>query len=69
MEAPDYWNDAEAAQESMRTLKSLKDDKAAYEQLVSGYEDMQTLIEMGYEENDPELLPCMCIALYDLPLS
>ncbi len=57
MEAPDYWNDAEAAQESMRTLKSLKDDKAAYEQLVSGYEDMQTLIEMGYEENDPELLP------------
>ena len=28
-----------------------------YQNLVSQMEDMETMIEMGYEENDPELIP------------
>ncbi len=55
MEAPDFWNDAEAAQEKTRCLKSLKDDVETCEKLFTQFDDIQTLIEMGYEENDPEL--------------
>ena len=28
-----------------------------YAKLVQAYEDIETLIEMGYEENDPEMIP------------
>ena len=55
MEAPDFWNDAEAAQEKTRRLKSLKDDVETCEKLFTQFDDIQTLIEMGYEENDPDL--------------
>lgn len=55
MEAPDFWNDAEAAQEKTKRLKSLKDDVATCAGLFTQYEDIETLIEMGYEENDIEL--------------
>ena len=34
----------------MKELKSLKDDKEIYENLESQRDDMETLIEMGYEE-------------------
>ena len=55
MEAPDFWNDAEAAQEKTKRLKSLKDDVETCDRLHVQFDDIQTLIEMGYEENDPEL--------------
>ena len=57
MEEPNFWDDPERSQEMMKELKSLKDDKETYENLESQMEDMETLIEMGYEENDPELIP------------
>ena len=57
MEAPDFWNDAQMAQEKTRQLKSLKDDVDTYSGLVQSKEDIETLIEMGYEENDPEMIP------------
>ena len=57
MEAPDFWDDAEQSQKKMKELKSLKDDMETYQNLVSQMEDMETMIEMGYEENDPELIP------------
>ena len=57
MEAPDFWDDTEGSQKKMKELKSLKDDMATYQNLVSQMEDMETMIEMGYEENDPELIP------------
>ena len=40
-----------------KQLKSLKDDMDTYQSLISQKEDMETLIEMGYEENDPEVIP------------
>ncbi|HIZ22983.1 MAG TPA: peptide chain release factor 2 [Candidatus Blautia faecigallinarum] len=57
MEAPDFWDNAEVSQKKMKELKSLKDDIETYKSLTSQMEDMETMIEMGYEENDPDLIP------------
>ena len=57
METPDFWNDAEEAQKLTRECKGLKDDVETYEALKTQYEDIEVLIEMGYEENDPEMIP------------
>ncbi|MCI5700510.1 MAG: peptide chain release factor 2 [Lachnospiraceae bacterium] len=57
MEVPDFWDRPERAQEMMKELNSLKSDKETYEGLITQKEDIETMIEMGYEENDPELIP------------
>ncbi|MFQ9042572.1 MAG: peptide chain release factor 2 [Roseburia faecis] len=57
METPDFWNDPEVSQNKMKEVKSLKDDVATYAALSTQYDDIETMIEMGYEENDPELIP------------
>ena len=57
MEAPGFWDNAEQSQMKMKELKGLKDDFETYESLVSQKEDIETMIEMGYEENDPEIVP------------
>lgn len=57
MEAPDFWNDPVVSQEKMKELKSLKDDVQTYATLSGQYDDIETMIEMGYEEKDPELIP------------
>ena len=57
MEAPDFWNDPEVSQNKMKEVKSLKDDVATYAALSAQYDDIETMIEMGYEENDQELIP------------
>lgn len=56
MEAPDFWNDTEKSQESMKELKNLKDIIAKFNDLKREYEDVETLIAMGYEENDTSLV-------------
>ena len=57
MEAPNFWDDPDKSQQTMKELKTLKDTKERYESLCGAYEDVETLIEMGYEENDPSLIP------------
>ena len=57
MEAPDFWDDPEVSQNKMKELKSLKDDVSTYSQLAEQYDDIATMIEMGYEENDASLIP------------
>ena len=57
MEAPDFWDDTEVSQEKMKELKSLKDDVETYAHLSEQYEDIETLLEMGYEENDASIIP------------
>lgn len=57
MEAPDFWDDPAVSQKKMRELKSMKDDVATYASLRTQFEDIETLIEMGYEENDASLIP------------
>lgn len=55
MEEPGFWDDPEKAQEMTRSLKSLKDDVAVFDEMTTLYEDVETLIEMGYEEEDASL--------------
>ena len=57
MEQSDFWDDLEKTQEVMRQLKTLKQDVEDYDKLITAKEDLETLLEMGYEENDPELIP------------
>ena len=57
MEEPNFWDIPEQSQEAMKTLKSLKDDVETYQKLKEQYEEIELLIEMGYEENDSSVLP------------
>ena len=57
MEAPDFWDDPVVSQKKMKDLKSMKDDVATYASLKTQFEDIETLLEMGYEENDASLIP------------
>lgn len=57
MEEPGFWDDPERSQKAMKELKHLKDTVEKYHSLETAYEDVEVLIEMGYEENDPELVP------------
>ncbi len=57
MEEPGFWDEPEKAQAQMKELGGLKDDRDTFNKLVSDKEDMETLIEMGYEENDASLIP------------
>jgi peptide chain release factor 2 len=57
MEAPGYWDDVERSQNGMKELNSLKEDKQRFEGLQRRYDDIETLLEMGYEENDESLIP------------
>ena len=57
MEQPNFWDDAKASQEYMKELKNLKGIMEEYQRLVSEYEDVEVLLQMGYEENDESLIP------------
>lgn len=52
LEAPDFWDEPAKSQNHMKLLKQLKDDIEIFQKLLSQYEDIFTLIEMGYEEED-----------------
>ncbi|MBE5909041.1 MAG: peptide chain release factor 2 [Lachnospiraceae bacterium] len=56
MEAPDFWNDANSSTAKTKELKSLKDDMAVYNSLEELYGDIEAYIELGNEEEDPEIL-------------
>ena len=56
MEEPNFWDSTEKSQAYMKELKNLKDTIEEYQELEQGYEDIQTLLEMGYEEEDPEMV-------------
>ena len=57
MEEPNFWDDTEKSQKDMKELKSLKNSIESVNSLKGQYEDIETLLEMGYEENDPSLIP------------
>ncbi len=57
MQAPDFWNDPEKSNQKMREAKNLKDIVGTMDGLSGQYEDILTLIEMGYEDNDPAIIP------------
>jgi len=57
MEAADFWDDMEASQKCIKELNGLKDQRDKYEKIATEYEEVLVLIEMGYEENDPDMIP------------
>ncbi len=57
MEEPNFWDSTEKSQAYMKELKNLKDVLAHYNGIKQQFEDIKTLLEMGYEENDPSLIP------------
>lgn len=50
MEAPGFWDDPDTSNQYMKELKNLKDTVETYQHLEQQKEDIETLIEMGYEE-------------------
>ena len=57
MEAPGFWDDPDRSNKLMKELKQLKDTVDECNGLKTQYEDIETLIEMGYEAQDAEMIP------------
>ncbi|MCI6888334.1 MAG: peptide chain release factor 2 [Lachnospiraceae bacterium] len=57
MEEPGFWDNAERSAKLVQEAKNLKDTVELYQNLERQYEDIQVMIEMGYEENDESLIP------------
>lgn len=57
MEEPSFWDNADVASKLVQEAKNLKDTVEMYRNLEQEYEDIQVMIEMGYEENDASLIP------------
>ena len=55
MEAPGFWDNPEYSNKKMKELKNLKDTVEQIENLFTQYDDIETLIEMGNEENDESM--------------
>ena len=56
MEAPGFWDDPDVSNRKMKELKNMKDTVETIDGLKRQYEDIETLIEMGYEEEDEEMV-------------
>ncbi len=56
MEEPDFWNLSEKAQKITKELSSLKNDLEVFHAIEQSYEDIETLLEMGYEAEDAEIV-------------
>ena len=57
MEEPSFWEDAELSTRLVKEAKHLKDTVAEFNRLQNQYEEIGLMIEMGYEENDPAIVP------------
>lgn len=56
MEDQHFWDDAKESAKVIKEVKGLKSTIEAFEKLEGLYEDGETLIEMGYEEEDESIL-------------
>lgn len=57
MEEPGFWDEPEQSTRMVRESKNLKDEVDTYRALEQQYEDIQVMIQIGYEENDSSLIP------------
>ena len=55
MEAPGFWDNPDYSNKKMKELKNLKDTVDQIGGLQTRYEDIETLIEMGNEEEDESM--------------
>ena len=54
--APDFWDDMENSQKVLKRTATLKGKVAAFDAIEHKYDDTMTLIELGDEEGELELL-------------
>ncbi len=59
MEEPNFWDDPEHSNQIMREYKAMKDEVDTCNHLSQQFKDILELIQMGYEENDPEMVPAI----------
>ena len=57
MEEPGFWDDAEASAKKMQEMRSLESDVNTIKECQDKKEEIEILLEMGYEENTLDLLP------------
>ena len=50
MEEPGFWDDPDRSTRLVREAKNLKDEVGTFRELEQEYEDIQVMIQMGYEE-------------------
>lgn len=56
IEEPGFWDNPEESQKIMKELKGLQELTKTIHALYTKYEDIQILIEMGYEESDASMI-------------
>jgi len=56
MSAPDFWEDRDAAEKTIRSMKSTKSSVQSIERLQHGVEDVKVLIELAESESDEDSL-------------
>lgn len=56
MESPDFWNDATVSTQKMKDMRSMESDVSLIEHLEELYKEIEDYIELGYEEEDPEIV-------------
>ena len=55
MVQPDFWDDRDTAQKVVIESKSLKDKIKEYEDIYNRIEDLEVLLDLGQEEEDPSV--------------
>lgn len=55
MEAPDFWNDVEAAGKTVKKARPIEQKLKSYEELIAALDDIKTMIELSEEESDEAL--------------
>jgi len=53
---PDFWQDAASAQETLKRIKGLKSKVEEFHSLERLFDDAVTLVQLGLEENDANIL-------------
>lgn len=57
MQSPGFWDNPDVSNMKVKEAKNLKDTVDTINALSTQYSDILELIEMGYEDNDPEIIP------------
>lgn len=57
MRADDFWSDPDKAQKVMKELKEVKDSVTSFRSMELMMDDLDTMIELGNEENDTSVIP------------
>lgn len=66
MLSPDFWDDNDAAQRTIRELNALKSLVETMQKLDTSYDDLQVMLELAIEERDESLIPDLYQSAQDL---